>query len=52
MECGSGFKGASGDFGNFCYKIIYKRQAWQSSRDSCKFLNADLFSVKNAYEQR
>ena len=52
MQCDEGWKGASGDFGNFCYQVMYKRLSWKNARESCTNFGGDLFSVRNAYEQR
>ena len=52
MLCDEGWKGASGDFGSFCYQVMYKRLSWKNARESCLNFGGDLFSVKSAYEQR
>jgi len=52
LKCGEGWTGAFGDFGTFCYKISFKKSAWDDARKSCVSAGGDLFSVTNAYEQR
>ena len=52
LKCGDGWKGAYGDFGTFCYKEVYEHKTWDEAHGACKQFGGELFSVKNAYEQR
>ncbi|XP_032238898.2 uncharacterized protein LOC5513456 isoform X2 [Nematostella vectensis] len=52
LKCGSGWTGAMGDFGAFCYKVVFDKSNWDDARANCQSAGGDLFSVTNAYEQR